>query len=453
MRSSDALDVDPQPVNGAKTSEPALDARSAMLLVVANMVGTGVFTTLGLQAEGVQDGAALLLLWLLGGLVALSGALCYAELAAALPRSGGEYHFLSRIYGPRLGELAGVVSTTVGFAAPMALAAMAFGRYAGTVLPVPPQWLALAALILVTLIQGFDVGWGRRFQVAATLLKILLILVFCVLGLAVTASPGTLSPWPGPSTLDAVLSAPFALSLVYVSYAYSGWNAASYVTGEVRHPQRSVPLALIGGTLIVTSLYLLLNLTFLRTVPLASLAGTVEVGALAAEHMVGPVGGQLLSLSLSLLLISTISAMALAGPRVIEEMARDRSILAPLCRRSHRGAPTRSVLLLAALAFAFILTDSFAFVLGFAGFTLVLFSLLSVFGLMRLRRREPGLVRPFRVPWYPLPPLLFVLIAVSSLIVVAIEQPLAVLGGSIAIGLLWLALDRAALIAQRFQDS
>lgn len=156
----------------------------------------------------------------------------------------------------------------------------------------------------------------------------------------------------------------------------------------------------------------------------------------------GPVAGKGLSLALSLLLISTISAMALAGPRVIEEMARDRPILRPVCRRSRRGAPTRSVLLLAALALAFILTDSFAFVLGFAGFTLVLFSLLTVLGLIRLRRREPDLARPFRVPGYPLPPLLFALLASLSLAVVAVEQPLAVLGGGLALALLWRLLKR-----------
>lgn len=435
--------------SGPESARPSLDARAAMLLVVANMIGTGVFTTLGLQAEGVQDGAALMLLWLLGGLVALCGALCYAELAAALPRSGGEYHFLSRIYGPRLGELAGVVSATVGFAAPMALAAMAFGRYAGTVVPLSAHGLAVAALLLVTLMQGFDVGWGRRFQVGATLLKVGLILLFCGAGFVVVPATGVLSPWPGPATLEAVLSEPFALSLIYVSYAYSGWNAASYVTGEVERPQRSVPRALIGGTLIVTALYVLLNLVFLRTVPLDALAGAVAVGALAAEHMLGPIAGKALSLALSLLLISTISAMALAGPRVIEEMARDKRVLLPLARRSSRGAPTRAVLVLAGLALALILTGSFAFVLGFAGFTLVLFSLLTVLGLMRLRRCEPGLVRPFRTPWYPLPPLLFALIASASLVAVALEQPFAVLAGALALALLSFALDRAARLERR----
>jgi len=419
----------PPAAPGPRDARPFLDLRAAALLVVANMIGTGVFTTLGLQAAGVQDGLALLLLWLLGGLIAFCGALSYAELAAALPRSGGEYHFLSRIYGPRLGELAGWVSATVGFAAPMALAAMAFGRYAGTVLPVAPLWLGLGAVTLISALHAADLDLGRRFQVIATLLKVVLILVFCAFGLWVPPASGTLSPQPSPETLTGIFSASFGLSLIYVSYAYSGWNAATYVTGEVADPQRQVPRALLLGTGLVTVLYLLLNLVFLRTVPLAELAGTVEVGALSAAYIFGIEGGRLMSVALSLLLISTISAMALAGPRVIETMAEDRPRLRVLSARTRRGAPLRAVVLLWAIAAGFILTDAFAAVLGFAGFTLILFSLLTVLGVMRLRAREPDLPRPFRVPWYPLPPLLFALLAVLSLAVVAVDQPGPVLLG------------------------
>jgi APA family basic amino acid/polyamine antiporter len=211
-----------------------------------------------------------------------------------------------------------------------------------------------------------------------------------------------------------------------VSYAYSGWNAAAYVVDEVQRPQRTVPRALIHGTLAVTGLYLLLNLTFMRTIPESDLAGTVEVGALAAGHILGAQGGALLSLALSLLLASTISAMVLAGPRVLQTMGEDIPSLRPLAVRNHRGAPTRAVLLQQGLAVALILTDSFEAVLTFAGFTLSLFALLTVAGVMRLRRREPDLPRPFRTPLYPGPPLLFVAISGASLGLVAWERPLAV---------------------------
>jgi APA family basic amino acid/polyamine antiporter len=411
------------------SSRRYIDYRAAVLIVVANMIGTGVFTTLGLQADAVPDGAALLLLWALGGLLALCGALSYAELAAALPRSGGEYHFLSYIYNPALGRLAGWVSVTVGFAAPVALAAMALGRYAGVFLAVDPVGIAVPVVLAVTALHAFDVQLGRTFQVGATLVKIGLILAFVVAGLGHGTVDGSLPLAPTGDTLGAILSAPFALSLIYVSYAYSGWNAAAYVADEVQEPSRTVPRALVHGALIVTGLYLLLNLTFLRTTRLDQLAGTVEVGALSAAAIFGEGGGVLLSMLLSLLLVSTISAMVLAGPRVLERIGEDLPALRFLSARNRRGAPTRAVLLQQGLAIGFILTDSFAGVLAFAGFTLTLFALLTVAGLMRLRRREPGLPRPFIVPLYPLPPLVFLSTGGAALLAVAWERPLAVLAG------------------------
>jgi len=415
---------------------PFIDYRTAVLMVVANMIGTGVFTILGLQAEGVRDGAALLLLWALGGVTALCGALAYAELAAAIPRSGGEYHFLSRIYHPLLGQLAGWVSVTVGFSAPVALAAMALGLYADAFLPFGPLWIAVAALLIVTALHAFDLEIGGAFQVVATLLKVALVALFCGAGLLSEETPGAMRLAPGAGTLDAVLSAPFALSLIYVSYAYSGWNAAAYVVDEVQQPQRTVPRALVHGTLLVTVLYMLLNLTFLRTISAEELAGTVEVGALSARNIFGDQGGNILSLALSLLLLSTISAMVLAGPRVLATIGQDLPALGFLARRNRRGAPTRAVLLQQGLALIFIATDSFEGILTFAGFTLTLCSLLTVVGVIRLRRLEPGLVRPFKVPLYPLTPLIFVGVSGAGLLVAAWERPLPVLtvAGLLALG-------------------
>lgn len=402
---------------------PFLDYRAAVLLVVATMVGTGVFTTLGLQAAAVPDGAALLLLWVLGALVALCGALSYAELAAAVPRSGGEYHFLSRLYHPVLGWLAGLVSVTIGFAAPIALAAMALGRYAATFLPISPLAIALVTLLAVTGLHIGRVELGRAFLVLTTLAKIAIGLLLALAILVQGTVPGSLSPWPTAETLSWILSAPFGLSLIYVSYAYGGWNAAAYVVDEVRDPTRTVPRALAHGTLMVAALYLLLNLAFLRTIALDELVGTVEVGAISARLVFGPAGGQWLSLALSLLLLSTIGAMVLAGPRVLQTMGEDIPALHALGARSRGGAPTRAILLQQGLALAFVLTDSFEGVLTFTGFTLTLFSCLVVAGVFRLRWREPGLPRPFRVPLYPLPPLVFLLVSGFALLAAVRERP------------------------------
>jgi APA family basic amino acid/polyamine antiporter len=417
-----------------------IDYRTALLLVVANMIGTGVFTTLGLQAAAVPDGAALLLLWVLGAIVALCGALSYAELAAALPRSGGEYHFLSRIYHPTLGRLAGLVSVTAGFAAPVALAAMALGRYAATFLPATPMWIAVTVLCVVTALHAVEVELGRLFQVVATLVKVVLILAFAAAVLAYGTVPGSLSPLPTADTAGWVLSAPFGLALIYVSYAYSGWNAAAYVADEVREPERNVPRALTHGSLLVAGLYLLLNIGFLRTVGLQELSGTVEVGAVAARNVFGEAGGRVLSLMLSLLLISTVSAMVLAGPRVLRTMGEDIPVLRRFGVTSRRGAPTRAILLQQALALVFILTDSFEGVLTLAGFTLTLFACLTVAGVFRLRVREPALARPFRVPLYPLPPLVFLGVSGLGLVAVLWERPLTVLAVLAFLALAGLAL-------------
>jgi APA family basic amino acid/polyamine antiporter len=210
-----------------------------------------------------------------------------------------------------------------------------------------------------------------------------------------------------------------------VSYAYSGWNAAAYVVDEVQEPQRTVPRAMVLGALAVTGLYLLLNLTFLVTTGLDELAGTVEVGALSARRVFGPAGGLLLALALSLMLMSSISSMTLAGPRVLQAIGEDVPSLRPLSQRNRRGAPTRAVLLQQALALGLVLTGSFEAILTFAGFALTLFTFLTVAGLFRLRRREPYLTRPFRVPLYPLPPLVFLIVSGVSLIAVAWDRPAA----------------------------
>ena len=394
----------------------------ALALVVANMVGTGVFTTLGLQASAVPHALALLALWAIGGLVALAGALCYAELAAALPRSGGEYTYLGYVYHPALGLAAGLVSLTVGFAAPIALAAMALGHYAAALTGLPPATTATVALAAVTLTHAFDTRLGGRVHVAATALKLGLVVVFCLAGLiAPAAVPLDLDPAAG---LEAAWSPGFAVALIYVAYAYSGWNAAVYVAEEVRDAERTIPRSLVHGTLMVIGIYLALNLVFLRTVPPERLAGTVEVGALSADWICGPVGGALMSGMLALLLLSTVSAMVWTGPRVLQAAARDLAPLAWLAVRSRGGAPTRAVLAQSGLALVLIASNTFEGVLTYAGFTLSLLTFLTVLGVMVLRRTAPDLPRPYRVWGYPVPPVLFLAVTGLALAYAAPERPL-----------------------------
>ena len=240
---------------------------TATNLVVANMVGTGVFTSLGFQVAGITSDFAIIALWVVGGMLALCGALSYAELATALPRSGGEYHFLSRIYHPAVGFLSGWISVVVGFPAPIALAGIAFGGYFKIFAPgISPIFLSLLIIWIITIVHLFGVRVEEMFQNGSTFLKIGLILVLIVAGFLIT-NPQQLSMLPGPDTWPILMSRPFAVDLVYVMYAYSGWNAATYITDEVRNPAKNVPWALLIGTLAVTVLYLALNYIFLRTTP------------------------------------------------------------------------------------------------------------------------------------------------------------------------------------------
>jgi APA family basic amino acid/polyamine antiporter len=405
---------------------------TAVAIVIASMIGTGVFTTLGLQAQEIQTGFALLCLWGLGGLIALTGALSYGELAAALPRSGGEYHYLGRIYHPVLGVVAGWISVTVGFAAPTALAAMALGSYSATFAPVAPMHVAVVSILAISAFHAFSVRLGKQFHVVATFMKVALIVVFCMAGL-LAAPAGGVTVAPSPAGWREILTPAFGFSLIYVTYAYSGWNAAVYVAGEVRQPQRTLPAALVHGTLIVTVLYLLLNYVFLRTVPLPELAGRLEVGALSAVKIFGEAGGVLASAMICVLLVSTISAMVLAGPRVLQVAGEDLPGLRPLAARTRGGAPLPAILLQLLLAVAFVVTDSFEGVLSYAGFTLNLIALLTVAGIFVLRRTEPDLPRPVRVPGYPFTPAVFVLLNALTLAFVLHERPVAAIAGLLTV--------------------
>lgn len=390
-------------------------------LLVSNMVGTGVFTSLGFQARDLRTTPAILLLWLVGGVTALCGALAYAELGAALPRSGGEYVYLGRAYHPLVGFLGGWVSMTAGFAAPIALAGIAFGRYAAAVLPVAPLPASLALVAAAALLHSTDLTAGRRVQVALTAANLLLIVGFVAAGLARGRQPVALVP--GPASWREVASPGFAVSLIYVGYAYTGWNAAGYVAGEVRDPRRAVPGAAALAVGLVALLYALLNYTFLRLAPLADLAGVVEVGALAASRAFGRTGGAVVAATIALLLVATVSAMVLAGSRVTEAVAAGMARAGALSARTAAGVPRNAVLAQAALVAALLLTNSFERVMAYTGFTLTLSSLLTVAGLFVLRRREPDLPRPYRVRGYPLTPLVYVAVSLWTLGFVLADRP------------------------------
>ena len=411
---------------------------AATSVVVANMIGTGVFTSLGFQLLDIQSTFPLLLLWVVGGAAAFCGALSYAELGAAIPRSGGEYTFLSRVYHPAAGFVSGCVSATVGFAAPTALAAITFGTYLASVFPtLSPTWLGAGVVVAMAAVHVTNHRSSGLLQSGFTTVKVALIVAFCLAAatLADPAQPVPLTPIPGDGGL--VFGGAFAVSLIYVSYAYTGWNAATYLTSEVEDPQRTIPRVLALGTLLVTVLYVALNHAFLRAAPMAELAGRLEVGYVAATHLFGPAGAAIMGVTLAVLLVSTVSAMVLAGPRVLQVMGEDHPALARLARTKANGIPAVAILAQAALTLAFIVTASFETILVFAGFILGLNSLLTVAGVFVLRLREPALARPYRVWGFPVTPLVYLSLTSWTLVYIALDRPvealfaLAVVGGGL----------------------
>jgi APA family basic amino acid/polyamine antiporter len=396
----------------------------AAAVVIANMVGTGVFTSLGFQLLEIRSGFVLLMLWAVGGVSALCGALTYAELGATLPRSGGEYNFLSQIYHPGAGFISGWVSATVGFAAPTALAALTFGTYLGSVVPsLSPIWLATVLVIALTAIHCTSHRNSGGAQSVLTALKIALILGFSVLALmlADNPEPPTFTPVSGDGEL--LLGGAFAVSLIYVNYAYSGWNAATYISSEIENPQRYLPLVLMGSTALVAAAYILLNYVFLSVAPMDAMAGKVEIGYIAAQQVLGPAGAGVMGVLLAMLLISTVSAMILAGPRVLHAIGEDFPVFRALGVSNDDGIPVRAIILQGVVSLLFLWTSSFESILIFAGATMALNTFFAVLGVFVLRWRQPDLPRPYRTWMYPLPPLLFLLITGWTLIYTVAQRP------------------------------
>lgn len=402
---------------------------TCIALVLANMIGTGVFTSLGFQISSLPSPFLILLVWVLGGLVALCGAMCYAELAAALPRSGGEYNFLSQIYHPAVGFMAGFISVAVGFAAPIALAAMAFGTYLnGAWSGFSIFGASLAVVIALSLVHSMTVRASGNFQIGITTMKVSLIVVFILIGLWVECGvPHEFVP--KGKDITNILSAPFAVSLMFVLYSYSGWNAAAYIIGEVRNPQRTVPWALLVATAVVTLLYVSLNAVFLAAAPMEDYVDKIEVGEIAAKHLLGEDGGRIMSGLISLGLISAVSAMTWAGPRVAQSIGRDFSSLRFLSRTSAGGVPRVAMIFQTSIVLFMLITSSFENVLLYAQFAILACSFLTVLGVLVLRWRQPNLPRPFRCFAYPLPPLIYLALNFFALVYSAIAHPTQAVAG------------------------
>lgn len=400
---------------------------SAAILVIANMVGTGIFTTSGFIIEELGNPNTMLFCWLVGGIFALCGALCYGELGALFPRAGGEYVFLRESFGKWVGFLSGWISLIVGFSAPIAAASVAFSIYffqtfalspgplitlpflgVNIVTISPLTMLATCLIIVFSLFHYRGLLLGSRVQNGLTLFKVILIMLFIVAGLWL--GKGSVSNFSEGLDMSSVFQDKFAISLIFISFAYSGWNAATYLGGEIKNPSRNTPLALISGTSVVMCMYLLLNVVYIYALPAQEMRGVLEVGAKSADYLFGKVASTYVSGAIAVCILSVMSAMIMAGPRVYYAMSKD-GVFFEVFRKVHKvhRTPAYSIFLQAAVAIVMVITASFHTLLLYIGFTLSLFATLTVAGMILLRIKKPTLVRTYKTFGYPITPLLFIL--------------------------------------------
>ena len=416
--------------NAPPTLQRQLGLGSATALVVSNMIGTGIFTTTGFLAGDLGQPNLVLGIWIVGALFALAGALSYSELGVNFPTSGGEYVYLTRAYGPVWGFLSGWVSFFAGFSAPVAAAALAFAGYLAFIFPTlgkaaalaswqigditlqigPTQLVAASLVLLLTLLNCVSVALVARVQNLLTLIKVLVIAAFVLLGFLV--GPGSWSHFSADAvrTSSTPLLEQFAISLFWVMFGYSGWNAATYVAEEIRDPHTTLPKALLYGTAAVALLYLLLNVVFIYGTPLESMKGVVAVGALSASALFGPQIAGLFGALMALAIVSTVNAMMTIGPRVYYAMAKDGAFVSAAAKLSPSKVPVTAVIWQGVAAILMTFT-SFPQLVTYIGFSLTFFTALAVSSLFVFRRRRDWQKLPAVSFAFPLIPVMYLAIA------------------------------------------
>jgi len=408
---------------------------TATLVIVADMIGTGIFMTTG-NVLGMTGSALIVLgLFFVGGCIAVTGALSYSELATIWPDVGGEYVYLKKIFGFLPAFLTGWISLIVGFSAPIATGSLLVVQYTNTsmhnITGAPSGSMVLdtiwtqkcaAALIILFFgcVQMVGVKRASYFQNFLTILKILIVISFIGLGLA-AVDPANISRLVAsyPSSIEGGVPSfsLVGLALLVVMFAYSGWNGATYIAGEIKNPGRNLPRAMLTGTILTMVLYLLLNMVFLLAAPAQEIMGKDEVGAIAAASLFSPGLKNIFTLSIAVILLSCVSVQMMVGPRVCYAMAKDKMIFSFLSRLHPKYAtPWLAIVIQMSLAILYVFLGNAMTLVMYMGFALNIFPVLAVIGLMYLRYKEPNLERPFRVPGYPFVPLVYIISSITMMV-------------------------------------
>ena len=384
------------------------------------MIGTGVFTSVGFQLSAVQNTWSILLLWVAGGLLALFGAFAYAELGTHYKESGGDYIYLSRVFHPALGYLSAWAGLTVGFSAPVALAAMAFTKYLAPFGLQNNLWLAIAVIVLIGLMHSLTIRHSSRFQNISTIVKVLFIVVLIILGFFVSTNNNNAINFDNAWHQE-ILKPGFAVSMVYVAFAYIGWNAAAYVVDEIDNPSKNLPKALIGSTLFVSVVYVLFQFVLLKNATVTELEGKEAVTFIAFNKLLGTTGGKWVSVFIAIQLIATISSYLWVGPRVTHAMAKENKLWLPLARQNKHGIPVPAVWAHVVISIVLTLTGSFEKVLLYAGFVLQLMASLTVAASLFIKNKNPN---TFTSPFKPVLQIIFLLFNGWVLAFTLIDKPL-----------------------------
>jgi len=366
-------------------------------LVIANMIGTGVFSSLGFQLNDVQHPISIMVLWVLGGVIALLGAFTYVELGTHFQRSGGDYVFISEGFHPFWGYLSAWTSMTVGFSAPVAIAALAMEAYLSPFQIPHLREIIIFLLILIAFIHTRSLQHSARFQAWTTGFKIAFILG--IIGLFFWTGPAEVNGLTSTiSWVDEVGSGGFWVALVFVTYAYTGWNAAAYIVSEIQEPRKQLPKALILGTSFVILVYVALQWVFLGWSPVEVLQGQADVALIAAKPHLSTPALQWLSAGIALQLVATMSSYQWIGPRVIHELAKEYRIWRFLQPTSENGIPTRAIWFQTGIILLLLVSGTIQQVMIYSTFLLQAMGTLAVASYLRIpseghRFRSPG--RPY----------------------------------------------------------
>jgi len=408
-------------------------------IVIGDMIGAGIFTTSGLLLAQLHNPVLLILLWVVGGAIALSGALSYGELGATFPTAGGDYAFLTRLFSPLIGFLSGWVSFLVGFSAPVAASSLAFSEYLVRTLPdeylpaelgLTKKAIAIGIILVFTLIHYFGLRSGSKVQNILTVLKIGLILILIFTGFVF--GEGSLEHFrvQNGEIFAGTSWKSIGLALMWIMFAYSGWNASTYVGSEVYNPVKNIPRSLLIGTFSVTVIYLLLNVLYVYAVPPDEMKGVISIGGLTANNLFNRTLDQLFSLFIALILLSAISVLIIIGPRVYYAMAQSGHFFG-LARRINRSrVPGISILMQSGLAIIYVVSGTFDQIITFLSFSLGIFPILAVIGVFKLRLGKRSVMK---LPGYPILPAFFILSSFVILILAFLERPVE---SSIAIGII-----------------